>query len=91
MTATRPPDTVTRTLVLHIPDLTANSFMGSGCCVLSAADAIRQELETWPSVASAEGDGNRGVVTVNLISLETELAPILEVLESMGYPASTLA
>ena len=44
MTGLDTPDTATRTLVMDIPDLTADAFFGGGCCVVLAEDVVRRRL-----------------------------------------------
>ncbi len=85
MTATSATDVVTRTLVLHIPDLTAGSFMGSGCCVVSADDAIRSELESWPGVIDVDIDLASAQATVLIRGDDPDAADLLESVESMGF------
>ena len=76
------------TATLSIPHLVDQSFMGSGCCVIAADVAIQQELESWPQVVSADVSADTGEVAIALAAPDADLAPLLETLESLGFPAS---
>ena len=60
MTTVDTPDTATRTLVMAIPDLTADAFFGGGCCVVLAEDVVRRELQSWPGVINVDLDPANG-------------------------------
>jgi hypothetical protein len=74
------------TVSLSLPDLVDQPFLGSGCCVVAADDALRQELEGWPGVISANISADTGQAVI-LATSELNLEPILETLESLGFPA----
>ncbi len=74
------------TVSLSLPDLVDHPFLGSGCCVVAADDALRQELERWPGVRSASISADTGQAVIVATS-ELDLEPILETLESLGFPA----
>ncbi len=88
MTAATYPDTKTRTLVLHMPDLTAESFIGSGCCVVSADDAVRRELHSWPGVISVDVQPGTGRAIVIVTGDRLDPADLLEAVGSIGYPGT---
>ncbi len=76
------------TATLSIPHLVDQPFMGSGCCVIAADVALQQELESWPQVVRAEVSPNTREVAIFLTGPDADLDPLLETLESLGYPAS---
>ena len=76
------------TAKLSIPHLVDQPFMGSGCCVIAADVAIQQELESWPQVVSADVSADTGEAVVALNAPSADLDPLLETLESLGFPAS---
>ncbi len=78
--------TVTATLL--VPHLVDEPFMGSGCCVIAADEAIQQELESWPQVVSADVSADTGEVAIVLTAPDADLDPLIETLESLGFPAS---
>ncbi len=78
----------TWTLVLHMPDLSAESFMGAGCCVVSADDALRRELQSWPGVVNVDIDPATGRAIVIVTRDRPDPADLLEAVESMGFPAT---
>ena len=88
MTALDTPDTVTRTLVMDIPDLTADAFFGGGCCVVSAEDAVRRELQSWPGVINVDIDPANGQAIVIVTGDRPDAADLLEAVESIGFPAT---
>lgn len=73
---------------LSIPGLVDRSFIGSGCCVIAADEAIQQELESWPQVVSADVSADTGEAVVALNATSADLDPLIETLESLGFPAS---
>ena len=78
------------TATLSIPALVDQPFMGSGCCVIAADEAIQQELESWPAVLSADVSSDTGEAIIAL-SDSADLDPVLEAVESLGYPASIMS
>jgi len=78
--------TVTATFL--VPHLVDEPFMGSGCCVIAADEAIQQELESWPQVLSADVSSDTGEAVVTLNAPSADLNPLIETLESLGFPAS---
>ncbi len=91
MTAPNTPATDIRTIVLDIPGLVEGSFMGSGCCVVSADDAIRGELESWPGVVHVAIDLASAQATVITRGDNPNPNDILGVVESMGFGATIVS
>ncbi len=77
---------VTTKAVFAIRGLNERPFVGGGCCALPATDVLRAELERWPDIAKADVDSSTGEVTLTMVS-STDLKPIYEMLEDLGYPA----
>ncbi len=75
------------TVSLFLPDLLDQPFLGSGCCVIAADEALSQELEGWPGVISANVSADTGHAVITLATSDIDLEPILETLESLGFPA----
>lgn len=73
---------------LSIPALVDRPFIGSGCCVIAADEAIKQELESWPAALSATVSANTGEAVILLAEPNADLDPVIEALESLGYPTS---
>ena len=88
MTVANTVDTETRTLVLHMPDLTTESFIGAGCCVVSADDAVRGELQSWPGVINVNVYPATGHAIVIVTRDMPNPADLLEAVGSMGYPGT---
>jgi len=78
----------TSTATLSLPLLVEEPFLGSGCCVVAADEAIRQELESWPQVVSADVSADTGKAVVTLISADADLDILVETVESLGFPTS---
>ena len=79
------------TASLSIPALVDQPFMGSGCCVIAADEAIQQELESWPAVLSADVSSDTGEAVIVLSDASADLDPVLEAVESLGYLASIMS
>ena len=88
MTVLDTPDTVTRTLVVDIPDLTADTFFGGGCCVVSAEDVVRRELQSWPGVINVDIAPANGQAIVIATGDRPDPADLLGAVESIGFPAT---
>ena len=78
--------TITATLLM--PLLVDEPYMGSGCCVVAADEAIRQELESWPQVLSADVSADTGKAVVTLNAEDADLDSLVETVESLGFPTS---
>ena len=76
------------TAILSVPHLVDEPFLGSGCCIIAADEAIQRELESWPQVVSADVSVDTGEVAIVLTGPDADLDPLLETLESLGFPAS---
>lgn len=75
------------TISLFLPDLVDQPFFGSGCCVVAADVVLQQELEAWPGVISANVSADDGYAALTVAASDIDLEPILETLESLGFPA----
>lgn len=73
---------------VSIPALVDRLFIGSRCCVIAADEAIKQELESRPAVLSATVSANTGEALILLAEPDADLDPVIEALESLGYPTS---
>lgn len=78
----------TVTVVLALDGLKEHKFFGGGCCAVAAADAIEQELRSWPFVIRATVDEASNEITLSLARRDSDVDAIVEVLESMGYAAT---
>ena len=79
-----------RTVVIHIPGLAEGAFIGAGCCVVSAEDAIRAELGSWPGVIDVSIDTASARATVVIHGDEPDPSHLSEAVESIGFPAAIL-
>ena len=78
----------TITATLSMPLLVDEPYMGSGCCAIAAHEAIRQELESWPQVVSADVSADTGKAVVTLNAEDADLDLLVETVESLGFPTS---
>jgi len=72
---------------LTVQRLKSQPFIGSGCCAVAAADAIEHELHTWPFVVAVTVNEGANEIAMTVRVPGADLEAIVEVLESMGYPA----
>ncbi len=80
------PETIT--VVLALNGLKEHAYVGGGCCAITAADAIEQELRSWPFVTRVTVDDTNSEVTLSVTKRDSDVDAIVEVLESMGYGAT---
>lgn len=80
-----------RTVVLRIPALTEDAYIGAGCCVVSADHAIRAELGSWPGVADVDLDVVSGTATVHVHGDHPDESDLVETVEALGYPAEIIS
>lgn len=88
MTTTRPQETATLTVVLRIPVLTEDAYVGSGCCVVPVDFAIRDELESWPGVVEVDLDVASGTATAHVHGDSPDGSDLAETVEALGYVAA---
>ena len=91
MTISNAPHEPVQTILMEIPGLADTPYLGSGCCVVAADQAIREELESWPGVTMADVDAAKGSVWVTLSGDTPTASDLLETIDSLGFPVATVS
>lgn len=70
---------------LYLPGLKSAPPIGGGCCAMTAEDAVRDELDSWPAITVTEVDLYAERVTVRIdLAADDQVADAVEALHDLG-------
>lgn len=70
---------------LYLPGLKSAPPIGGGCCAMTAEDAVRDELASWPAITVTEMDLHAERVTVRIDpAADDHIADAVEALHDLG-------